>query len=298
VSRYGFIAAEQAHHPIALLCRVLGVSRSGYYAWRCGRPAARSVDDAALTQTIRQIHVKSRGTYGSPRIHAELRQGHGRRCGRKRVARLMRQVGLVGCHRRPFVRTTRREPTAESAPDLVGRRFQALSPNRLWVADITYLPIARGFAFLAVVLDVFSRKVVGWAVADHLRGELVLAALELALARRRPAAGLIHPSDHGSQYTSLTFGLRCRETGIVPSMGAVGACYDNALAESFFATLETELIAGSRWRTVDEARSAVFAFVETFYNPHRRHSSLGYLSPTMFEKEYDRQTDERQQLAS
>lgn len=289
MSRYRFIAAEQANHPIALLCRALGVSRSGYYAWRGREASARSVDDAALSRTIRQIHAKSRGTYGSPRIHAELRQEHGRRCGRKRVARLMRLSGLVGCHRRRFVRTTRREPATGSAPDLVERAFEASAPNRLWVADITYLPIMRGFAYLAVILDVFSRRVVGWAVADHLRVDLVLAALDFALARRRPSAGVVHHSDHGSQYTSLAFGQRCQDDGIVPSMGAVGNCYDNALAESFFATLETELIATSRWRTLAEARSAVFAFIETFYNPHRRHSALGYLSPIAFEKEYDRQ---------
>lgn len=289
MSRYRFIAAEQANHPIALLCRVLGVSRSGFYAWRGREVSARSVDDAALSQTIRQIHVKSRGTYGAPRIHAELRSEHARRCGRKRVARLMRLAGLVGCHRRRFVRTTRREEGATSAPDLVARPFRAEAPDRIWCADITYLPLARGFAYLAVVLDVFSRKVVGWAVADHLRADLVLAALDFALTRRQPATGLIHHSDHGSQYTSLAFGERCRAAGVVPSMGAIGHCYDNALAESFFATLETELIAQSRWRTLAEARSAVFAFIETFYNPHRRHSALGYLSPATFEKEYDHQ---------
>jgi putative transposase len=199
----------------------------------------------------------------------------------------MRSVGLVGCHRRRFVRTTRREPTAVSAPDLVARLFQAEAPNRLWVADITYLPIARGFAYLAIVLDVFSRKLVGWALAEHLRSDLVLAALDIALARRQPSAVVVHHSDHGSQYTSLAFGQRCQEAGIVPSMGAVGDCYDNALAESFFATLETELIVGSRWRTLADARSAVFVFIETFYNPHRRHSALGYLSPTRFEERYD-----------
>lgn len=293
MNRYRFIDAEQANHPIALMCRVLKVARSGYYAWRGREASARSIDDATLARTIRPIHATSRGTYGAPRIHAELRQEHDRRCGRKRVARLMRLAGLVGCHRRRVVRTTRREPAAESAPDRVARPFQATEPNRRWVADITYRPTSQGFAYLAVVLDVFSRNVVGWSLADHLRTDLVLAALDFAVGRRRPGPGLVHHSDHGSQYTSLAYGQRCHDVGIVPSMGAVGDCYDNALAESFFATLETELIARSRWRSLAEARSAVFVFIETFYNPHRRHSALGYLSPAAFEKEYD-----RQQLAS
>lgn len=293
MSCFRFIAAEQAHHPIARLCRVLDVSRAGFYAWRKRPPAPRTAADARLTQTIQQIHAKSRRTYGVPRVHAELRQDHKIRCGRKRVARLMRLAGLVGCHRRRTIRTTKREPTAKSAPDRVKRAFTAPAPNRLWVADITYLPLARGFAFLAVVLDVFSRKVVGWAVADHLRSDLVIAALELALGRRQVTEALVHHSDHGSQYTSLAFGQRCQEAGILPSMGAIGDCYDNALAESFFATLETELLATNHWRSLAEARTAIFAFIETFYNSQRRHSALGYRSPNKFEKEYD-----RRQLAS
>jgi putative transposase len=293
MSCFRFIVAEQAHHPIALLCRVLGVSRAGYYAWRKRTPAARAIANTRLTHTIQQIHAKSRRTYGVPRVHAELRDDHQIRCGRKRVARLMRLAGLVGCHRRRSVRTTKREPAAESAPDRVARVFTARAPNRLWVADITYLPLVRGFAYLAVVLDVFSRKVVGWALADHLRTDVVIAALELALGRRQPTDGLIHHSDHGSQYTSLAFGQRCHDAGIVPSMGAIGDCYDNALAESFFATLETELIATSHWRSLADARSSVFGFIETFYNPHRRHSALGYVSPNSFEKEYT-----KRQLAS
>jgi putative transposase len=287
MSCFGFIAAEQAHHPIARLCRLLGVSRSGYYAWRRRPLAARASANLHLTRTIQLIHRKSRRTYGAPRVHAELREDEGVRCGRKRVARLMRLAGLVGCHRRRTVHTTKREPTAASAPDLVARAFTVNAPNRLWVADMTYLPIARGFVFLAVVLDVFSRKVVGWALADHVRSELVVAALDLALGRRQPPAGLVHHSDHGSQYTSLAFGQHCQHAGILPSMRAVGDCYDNAVAESFFATLETELVATSRWRTLAEARTAVFAFIETFYNPHRRHSALGYLSPAIFEQRYD-----------
>ena len=226
MSRFRFIEAEQAHHAVTLLCRVLAVSRSGYYAWRSRPPSGRSVDDSRLGEMIRRVHTESRGLYGAPRIHAELREGHRLRCGRKRVARLMRRAGLVGCHRRRAPRTTRREATATPAPDRVQRNFIAEAPDRLWVADITYLPTWEGFLYLAVVLDVFSRTVVGWAMADHLRSELVVSALELALWRRRPTAEVVHHSDRGSQYTSVSFGERCQRAGIVPSMGSRGDCYD------------------------------------------------------------------------
>jgi putative transposase len=199
VSVYRLVAAEEANHPISRLCRVLGVSRSGFYAWRSRPPSARAAADAALTETIRRVHATSRGTYGAPRVHAELADVHGVRCGRKRVARLMRTAGLAGCHRRRAPRTTRRDRAAAPAPDLVQRTFAADAPNTLWTADITYLPTWSGFLYLAVVLDAFSRRVVGWAMADHLRAELVVDALEMALWRRRPAAGLIHHSDRGGQ---------------------------------------------------------------------------------------------------
>jgi putative transposase len=283
VSRFRFIDAEKATYPIALLCRVLGVSRAGYYGWRQRPPSSRAAADAALSATIRAIHGASRGTYGAPRVRAELADAHGVRCSRRRVARLMRGAGLAGCHRRRAVRTTRRDAAAAPAPDLVGRCFAAAAPDRLWTADITYLPTLAGFLYLAVVLDVFSRRVVGWAMAADLGARLVVDALEMALWTRRPAAGLVHHSDRGSQYSSLAFGRRCRAAGVVPSMGAVGDAYDNALTESFFATLECELIDRSRWRTHAEARTAVFGFVEAFYNRTRRHSALGYLSPAQFE---------------
>ena len=283
MSRFRFIAAEKASYPVALLCRVLGVSRAGYYAWRGRPPSARSVADAALSATICTVHRASRGTYGAPRVRAELAAGHGLRCSRRRVARLMRSAGLQGCHRRRGVRTTRRAAAAAVAADLVQRVFAAAAPDRLWVADITYLPTGAGFLYLAVVLDAFSRRVVGWAMAADLGARLVVDALEMALRRRRPAPGLIHHSDHGRQYTSLAFGQRCRRAGVVPSMGSVGDAYDNALAESFFATLECELVDRSRWRTHGQARTAVFAFIEAFYNRRRRHSALGYLSPAQFE---------------
>jgi len=245
--------------------------------------------DAALTTTIREIHKDSRGVYGIPRVHAELRFG-GTRCSRKRVARLMRAAGLEGVHRRRFVRTTVRDRDAAPAPDLVNRTFRATGPDQLWVADITYLPTWQGFLYLAAVVDVFSRRVVGWAMAGHLRTELILDAIDMAIARRRPANGLIHHSDRGTQYTSIAFGLRCREAGIALSMGSTGDAYDNAMAESFFASLETELIDRSSWRTRAHARLAVFDYIEAFYNPRRRHSGIGYLSPAEFERRYRPET--------
>ena len=284
--RYRLIEAEKAEHSVVRLCRLLGVSPSGYYAWRRRPPSARARADVAMPATIREVHAASRATYGAPRVHAELRDVHRIRCGRKRVARLMRAAGLVGVCRRRSVRTTRRDEAAVASDDLVKRAFAATAPDRLWVADITYLPSWQGFLYLAIILDACSRRVVGWAMADHLRAELVVDALEMALWNRRPADGLIHHSDHGAQYTSLAFGRRCREAGIVVSMGSVGDCFDNALAESFFATLECELVARSRWRTHAEARMAVFDFIEAFYNPRRRHSALGYLSPTEYERRH------------
>jgi putative transposase len=286
VSAYRLIAAEKAELPIAFMCARLGVSRSGYYAWQRRGPSARARANAALTGTIRQIHTASRGTYGAPRVHAELADAHPVHCGRKRVARLMRAAGLAGICRRRATRTTQREEGAAVAADLVQRAFAADRPDRLWVADITYLPTGQGFLYLAVILDACSRRVVGWAMAEHLKTALVLNALEMALWHRRPPAGLVHHSDQGCQYTSLAFGQRSRQAGISLSMGAVGDCYDNAMAESFFATLECELVARRRWRTHSEARMAVFDYLEGFYNPRRRHSALAYLSPTAYERRH------------
>jgi putative transposase len=276
------VSAHRAVHAIATMCRVLGISRSGYHAWRRREPARRSLADAELTSRIRTIHARSRGTYGAPRVHAELAAG-GELVGRKRVARLMRADGLEGASRRRGMRTTRRSRDARPAADLVGRDFTADRPDRLWVADITYVPTWSGFLFLAVVLDAWSRRVVGWSMATHLRTELVLDALEMALTQRRPT-DVIHHSDQGTQYTSIAFGQRCREAGVRPSMGSVGDCFDNALCESFFATLECELIDRRRFPTQAEARMAIFEFLEGWYNPHRRHSALGYLSPAEFER--------------
>jgi putative transposase len=286
VKLYRFIEMEKARFPIAYMCRQLGVSKSGFYAWRSRPPSKRALADAQLGVTIRQIHTMSRGTYGVPRVDAELVEVHALRCGRKRVARLMRAAGLVGVCRRRRVRTTQRDLAAIPSDDLVQRAFSATGPDRVWVADITYLPAWQSFLCLAVVVDAYSRWVVGWAMADHLRTGLVFDALAMAVQRRRPKPGLVHHSDHGCQYTSLAFGRRCREAGIAQSMGSVGDCYDNALDESFNATLECELIAKSRWRTHTEARMAIFDFIEGFYNPHRRHSALGYLSPAEYERRF------------
>ena len=269
-------------YPIATMCRVLGVSASGYYAWQRRVPSARAKADAAIIERIREIHAASRGSYGVPRIHAEL-VAAGYVVSRKRVARLMRAAGLAGISRRKRVRTTERRQGARPAPDLVERSFAADGPDRLWVADITYIPSWAGFLYLAVVLDAFSRRIVGWSMANHLRTSLVLDALEMALGQRRPR-DVIHHSDQGSQYTSIAFGARCRQAGVRPSMGSVGDCYDNALCESFFATLECELLDRRRFQSHAEARMAVFEFIEGWYNPRRRHSAIDYLSPIDYER--------------
>ena len=266
------------------MCRLLEVSTSGYYAWRGRAPSARALEDAALTERIRAFHKRSDETYGAPRIHFDLAE-EGIHVGPKRVARLMRAAGLVGVSRRKGIRTTRRRSDARPAPDLVERDFSAPGPDRLWVADITYVPTWAGFLFLAVVLDAFSRRVVGWAMATHLKTQLVLDALDMALYQRRPE-GVIHHSDQGSQYTSIAFGQRCQQAGVRPSMGSVGDCYDNAMCESFFATLECELIDRYRFRTQAEARMKVFRYIEGWYNPSRRHSRLDYLSPVKYERRF------------
>lgn len=278
------MSVQAAQYPVATMSEVLGVSRSGFYAWARRGPSQRAGQDSVLGDSIQRIHTYSRGTYGAPRIHAELAD-EGTRIGRKRVARLMREKGLRGVSRRKWTTTTVRDRAAVLAPDLVKRDFRAQGPNRLWVADITYVPTWAGFLYVAVVLDAWSRRVVGWAFALHLRSELVVAALEMAIRQRQPWA-VVHHSDHGSQYTSIAFGNRCREAGVQPSMGSVGDAYDNAMCESFFATLECELIDRTRLRTREEAEQAVFEFIEGWYNPHRRHSSLNYECPNGYEERH------------
>jgi putative transposase len=266
------------------MCRVFSVSPSGFYAWTQREPSARAIEDARLTARIRVFHARSKGRYGAPNIHADLRD-EGVRVGKKRVARLMKADGLQGVSFRKWVTTTTRDADAQGAPDLVERRFVAEAPNQLWVADITYIPTWAGFLYLAVVLDAFSRRIVGWAMAEHLRTELVLAALNMALGQR-PAKHVVHHSDHGTQYTSIAFGLRCKEAKVRPSMGSVGDAYDNAMCESFFATLERELLARRRFATKAEARMALFEFIEGWYNPIRRHKGLGRISPIDFERRH------------
>jgi putative transposase len=272
--------------PIVTMCRMLEVSTSGYYAWISREPSLRARKDAVLTEKIREYHKLSRHTYGSPRILTDLAE-EGIHVGRKRVARLMKAAGLAGVSRRKGTCTTVRDKDARPAPDLVDRDFSVSAPNELWIADITYVPTWAGFLYLAVVLDAFNRAVVGWATANNLRTKIVLDALEMALWQRRPE-NVIHHSDQGSQYTSLAFGKRCTKAGIRPSMGSVGDCYDNAMCESFFATLETELLDRNTFCTHSEARMGIFDYIEAFYNPRRRHTSLGNLSPAEYERRYNR----------
>jgi putative transposase len=283
VSSYKLIEAEKAGFPVQFMCRMLKVSKSGYYDWRDREPSRRGREDALLTDRIREIH-RRRETYGSPRIHAELRS-LGSRCSRKRVARLMREARLRGCMRGRRNRTARRAKGAPPAEDLVKRNFAATEVEKVWVADITYVATREGFLYLAFILDVHSRRVVGWAMEHHLRAELVVDALQMAVWRRKPAPGLVHHSDQGVQYTALSFGERLREVGIKPSMGRTGTALDNAMAESFISTLKAELVSHLEFPTRQAARTAIFEYLETFYNTRRLHSSLGYRSPADFEED-------------
>jgi putative transposase len=283
VSCYRLIDAEKANFPIRVLCKVLGVSRSGYYEWRNRLPSRRCRQDATLTAKIREIHRRSRQTYGSPRVHAELR-ALGIRCSRKRVERLMRQGGLKGCMRGRSRATTRRG-NRSAAEDLLERDFVATQVDKIWVADITYIATAEGFLYLAFILDVYSRRVVGWAMEGHLRTEIVVDALRMAVWRRKPAPGLVHHSDQGVQYTALSFSQGLKEVGITPSMGRTGTALDNAMAESFVSTLKAELVSRLKFPSRQAARSAIFEYLETFYNTRRLHSALGYKSPAEFEED-------------
>jgi putative transposase len=272
------------------MCRLLQISRSGFYA-RVDRPMSeRDRTDLSLMAKIEAIHRRSRGVYGSPTIHAELADDYQIRVGRKRVARLMRTASLRGATLRRYVVTTQLDPDAARPVDLVDRQFYTDGPDRLWVADITYIPTWSGFLYLAMVLNVYSRRVVGWSMETHLRTELILAALNMAITQRQPSA-VIHHSDRGCQYTSYAFGKRCREAGVMPSTGSVGDAYDNAMAGSFFATLERELLNRRRFKSQAEAKMAVFEWIEGWYNPHRRHSSLGYRSPVNYERAHQRSNE-------
>jgi transposase InsO family protein len=283
MSRYRFIQGEKAAYPVTLLCRVLGVARSAYYAWARRGVSARAQADADLAAQVAAAHARSRGTYGAPRVHAALRAA-GVRTSRRRVARLMRAGGLAGCRRRRRPRTTVVDPAQAPAANVVARDFAAPAPDRLWLGDITYLPTGEGWLYLAVLLDAYSRRVVGWAMADHLRTELALDALAMAVRARRPGVGLVHHTDRGCQYAATAYQSQLAARGVICSMSRAGECLDNAMAESFFATLKAELVGAHRWPTRAAARTAIFEWIEAFYNRQRAHSALAYQSPAMFEE--------------
>jgi transposase InsO family protein len=287
--KFAFIQAEKAVFPVTVLCRVLGVSRAGFYAAQRRPVAARVIDDARLAVQIAAIHRASRRCYGSPRVHAELQAG-GQGTSRKRVARLMRRAGLAARRRRAFRVTTQSAHSRPVAPNRLARQFTAPAPDRVWVTDITYLATVEGWLYLAVVLDLFSRRVVGWALSDRLGEGVALEALGMGLARRRPQPGLLHHSDRGSQYASAEYRAILAEHGMQCSMSGAGNCWDNAVAESFFATLKMELGHDGAWRARADAHRAVFDYIELFYNGQRRHSTLGYLSPVAFERQWQPHT--------
>ena len=292
MSIYRHISAERAHcdHPVSLMCELLGVSESGYWAWFKRPPSDRALSDAWLTERIRKVHAGSSGRYGSPRVHAMLAR-EGIRVGEKRVARLMALAGLQGAHqRRRRKGCTTGVEGVEPFGDLVGRNFRPEAPNRVWCADIKQIRTDEGWLYLAAVQDLFSRRIVGWSMAAHMRQELVVDALEMAVNARKPVKGTIHHSDHGGQFIGLTFGQACHDAGIAQSMGAVGTCYDNAVAETFFATLTKERLLHDPppdgWATRAQLRSAIFEYVEGFYNPTRLHSTLGMRSPVEYEEDH------------
>jgi len=286
VSSYRIISAERASFPVSVMCEILGVSKSGFHAWERRAPSDRELSDAWLTSRIKEIHENARGVYGSRRVQAELRLGQDIVVSRKRIRRLMRQAGISGLVKVKKGRTTIRVPGVRVADDLVERKFRPDGPNVLWVADITYLRTWEGWLYLAAVQDAYSRRIVGWAMTEHMRTELVADALQMAVARRRPEPGLIHHSDQGSQYVALGFGQQARDAGIAVSMGSKGDAYDNAVAESFFATIKKELVHRQSWPSRRDLSSAVFEYIEAFYNRQRRHSTLGYLSPEEYEREH------------
>lgn len=280
--KFEFIDAQKACFPVDFMCQQLGVSRSGYYAWKKRPESERQKADRALAQEVEKVHQESRGRYGSPRVQAELR-ARGRKVSRKRVARLMGQKGLRARGKRRFVRTTDSRHTQPVAPNVLERNFSPGQPNCTWATDITYIWTRQGWLYLAVILDLYSRRVVGWAMSQHIDRHLVLNALDMALKSRRPPRGLLHHSDRGSQYASEDYQQLLAAYGIQCSMSRKGNCWDNAVAESFFSSLKMELVHEADFATHEQARAALFEYIEVFYNRKRRHSSLGYLSPVEFE---------------
>ncbi|QRK05536.1 IS3 family transposase [Archangium violaceum] len=280
--KFEFIDAEKAHFPVDFMCEQLGVSRSGYYAWKERPESARDKADRALAEEVTRIHRDSRGTYGSPRVHAELR-ARGQRVSRKRVARLMNEHDIAARKRRRFVRTTDSRHNQPVAPNILERNFSPGQPNSTWATDITYVGTGQGWLYLAVVMDLFSRKVVGWSMSENIDRHLVLNALDMALEGRQPPQGLLHHSDRGSQYASTDYQQALAARGIQCSMSRKGNCWDNAVVESFFSSLKQELVYTTAFATHEQARLALFEYIEVFYNRQRRHSSLGYVSPVDFE---------------
>jgi putative transposase len=285
--RFKLIDEEKSYHPVSRIASAVGVSRAGYYAARARPASRRAVEDAELSDLIRKIFADSHEIYGAPRIHAELRLAHGVLVSEKRVARLMRQMDIAGVTRRGKHRKKNLAAETSAAPDLVKRRFVAYRPNELWVADITYIPTWEGWLFLAAVMDICTKRIVGWSMRDDLKADIVIDALGMAATMRRPGPGLVHHSDRGGQYQSLALGKALRNSGIMASMGSRGDAYDNAAAESVMSTIKAELVHRNRFKTKDEARLAVFRYIEGFYNPLRRHSSLGYMSPAEYERMFE-----------
>ena len=283
--KFAFIHAEKAQFPVAALCRLLDVSRQGYYAFASRGPTASTKADAELNNAVRTVFERSRGTYGSPRVRQQLRR-EGIHTSKRRVERVMRGLGLVARRPRRFMATTRADASHRVEPNILARDFSATRPDERWVTDITYVWTDEGWAYVAAILDLFSRAVVGWAVDATLSTQLPLAALEMAVRRRRPERGLLHHSDRGCQYTSADYREELAALGVTVSMSRRGNCWDNAVAESFFATLKAELVAGRRWGTRSELRAATFEYVETFYNRRRLHSALNYMTPAEVERDH------------
>jgi transposase InsO family protein len=280
--RFRFIRTEKATYPVRVLCRVLQVSTSGFYAWCRRGPSARAREDTALKVEIRAAHTASKKTYGSPRILEDLK-ATGRQVGRKRVARLMREEGIEGQKKRRFRTTTDSRHSHPVAPNHLQRNFTASTPNEVWVSDITYVWTREGWMYLAAIMDLFSRRIVGWAMDSRIDQSLALDALSMALTTRQPAPGLLHHSDRGVQYAGAAYQEQLRQAGIVCSMSSKGDCWDNAVAESFFSTFKAELVHRMDYASRDQAWASAFDYIEAFYNPSRRHSALGYSSPVDYE---------------